>query len=125
MELMHGDLRGAINDAFDQRTSTSYHRKQSFTLPVALDLMLQMAEAMQYLHPKKITQRDLKSRNMLINPAQIPEIAKAGYMDVKVADFGTSKIVNATSTFSPRLGQGHEHGWHQRSCLNLKRIPSK
>jgi hypothetical protein len=106
MEVMHGDLRGAINDAFDQRTSTLYHRKQSFALPVALDLMLQMAEAMQYLHRKKITHRDLKSRNMLINPAQIPEIAKAGYMDVKVADFGTSKIVNATSTFSPQTRTG-------------------
>jgi len=102
MEVMHGDLRGAINDAFDQRTCTSYHRKQSFALPVALDLMLQMAEAMQYLHRKKITHRDLKSRNILINPAQIPEIAKAGYMDVKVADFGTSKIINATITISPQ-----------------------
>jgi serine/threonine protein kinase len=37
---------------------------------------------------------------MLMNPAQIPEIAKAAYMDVKVVDFGTLKIVNATSNFS-------------------------
>jgi serine/threonine protein kinase len=68
--------------------------------------MLQIAEAMQYLHRKKITHRDLKSKNMLINPAQIPEIAEAGYMDVKVADFGTSKIINATSTFSPETVTG-------------------
>jgi serine/threonine protein kinase len=61
-----------------------------------------MAEAMQYLHRKKITHRDLKSANMLINLAQIPEIAEAGYMDVKVADFGTSKIINATSAVSPQ-----------------------
>jgi serine/threonine protein kinase len=61
-----------------------------------------MAEAMQYLHRKKITHRDLKSLNMLINPAQIPEIAEAGYMDVKLADFGTSKIVTATTTISPQ-----------------------
>jgi serine/threonine protein kinase len=102
MDLMHGDLHGAINDAFHPSTSTSDHRKQSFTLPVALDIMLQMAEAMQYLHRKKITHRDLKSPNMLINPAQIPEIAEAGYVDVKVADFGISKIINNTSTFSPQ-----------------------
>jgi tRNA A-37 threonylcarbamoyl transferase component Bud32 len=105
MELMHGDLFRAINDVFARSTSTSYHREQSFelpvALPVALDIMLQMAEAMQYLHRKKITHRDLKSLNMLIKTAQIPEIAEAGYMDVKVADFGTSKIFNATSTFSP------------------------
>jgi len=101
MELLHGDLRNAIDSAFYQGTSTSYHRKHSFALPVALDIMLQIAEAMQYLHRKKITHRDLKSLNMLINPAQIPEIVEAGYMDVKVADFGISKIIDATSTFSP------------------------
>jgi hypothetical protein len=102
MELMHGDLHLALYDAFDPRTSTSYHTKQSLGLPVALDIMLQMAEAMQYLHRKKITHRDLKSANMLINPAQIPEIAEAGYMDVKLADFGTSKILTATTTISPQ-----------------------
>jgi hypothetical protein len=98
MELLHGDLRRAINDAFYTSASTSYDTKQSFTLPVALDIMLQIAEAMQYLHRKKITHRDLKSVNM----PQIPEIAQAGYADVKVADFGTSKIINATSIIFPQ-----------------------
>jgi hypothetical protein len=101
LEMMHGDLRGAIA-ALDRGSSTSYHREQSFELPVALDIMLQMAEAMQYLHRKKITHRDLKSTNILINPAQIPEIAEAGYMDVKLADFGVSKILTATTTISPQ-----------------------
>jgi serine/threonine protein kinase len=101
MEMMYGDLRHAIG-ALKGETSTSYHREQSLELPVALDIMLQMAEAMQYLHTKKITHRDLKCANMLINPAQIPEIAEAGYMDVKLADFGTSKIVTATTTISPQ-----------------------
>ncbi len=99
MEMMHGDLRAAIA-ALNRGTSTSYHREQSFELPVALDIMLQIAEAMQYLHRKKITHRDLKSANMLINLAQIPEIAEAGFMEVKVSDFGTSKIRNATSVVS-------------------------
>jgi hypothetical protein len=102
MELMHGDVFRAINDVFGRSTSTSYHREQSFELPVAVDIMLQLAEAMQYLHRKKITHRDLKSLDMLIKTAQIPEIAEAGYMDVKVADFGTSKIISATTTISPQ-----------------------
>jgi serine/threonine protein kinase len=101
MEMMHGDLGAAIA-ALDRGTSTSYHREHSFELPVAVDIMLQIAEAMQYVHGKKITHRDLKSANMLINPAQIPEIAEAGFVDVKVADFGTSKVINATTTNSPQ-----------------------
>jgi len=101
MEMMHGDLGAAIA-GLDRGTSTSYHREHSFELPVALDIMLQMAEAMEYLHRKKITHRDFKSANVLINPAQIPEIAEAGFVDVKVADFGTSKVIKATTTNSPQ-----------------------
>jgi serine/threonine protein kinase len=110
MEMMHGDLGAAIA-AVDRGTSTSYHREQSFELPVALDIMLQIAEAMQHLHRKKITHRDLKSANMLINLAQIPEIKEAGYVDVKVADFGTSKIVNGTTTISPQTLRIGTTGW--------------
>jgi serine/threonine protein kinase len=110
MELMQGDLGQAIA-VCDQRTSTSDHRKQGFALPVALDIMLQMAEAMQYLHRKKITHRDLKSANMLINTAQIPEIAEAGYMDVKVADFGISKIITNTTTISPQTTNVGTRRW--------------
>jgi serine/threonine protein kinase len=48
---------------------------------------------------------------MLINPAQIPEIGKAGYMDVKVSDFGISKILNATTTISPQTLMIGRTGW--------------
>jgi len=73
MEFLHGDLSEAIARLQRAGTSTVYHREQSFELLVALEIMLQIAEAMQYLHRKKITHRELKSANMLINPAQIPE----------------------------------------------------
>jgi serine/threonine protein kinase len=72
MEFMHGDLSEAIA-RLQRGTSTVYHTEQSFELLVALEIMLQIAEAMQYLHRKKITHRELKSANTLINPAQIPE----------------------------------------------------
>jgi len=106
MERMHGDLDTALTYLNKGMSTSSCRGEQGFQLGVALDIMLQIAEAMQYLHRKKITHRDLKSSNMLINPAQIPEIAEAGYMDVKVADFGTSKIVNATNTISPQTRVG-------------------
>ncbi len=66
---------------------------------------------MKYLSWQKITHRDLKSANMLINPAQIPEIAKAAFMDVKVSDFGISKIINTTTTISPQTLVIGTTGW--------------
>jgi serine/threonine protein kinase len=85
-----------------------------------------MAEAMQYLHRKKITHRDLKSANMLVNLAQIPEIAEAGYLNLKVADVGTSKRLNATSTSSPQTVTGTTAlRTPDRSAVNLRRIPGQ
>jgi serine/threonine protein kinase len=69
-------------------------------LPVALDIMLQVAEAMLYLHTKKIVHRDMKAANILINHAKIEEMEKAGYVQAKVADLGESKIKLSVATYS-------------------------
>jgi hypothetical protein len=89
MELMHGNLTDHID-----------HRGKSLELPVALDIMLQVAEGMQYLHEKRVAHRDLKSGNILVNPLQISGMENAGYVQVKVADFGLSKIKEASATYS-------------------------
>jgi hypothetical protein len=56
MEVMHKDLNDHI-DAFMKSTSGA-----SFELPVALDIMLQIADAMLYLHKKETVHRDLKGQ---------------------------------------------------------------
>ncbi|CAK9201132.1 unnamed protein product [Sphagnum troendelagicum] len=61
-----------------------------FELPVAVDIMLQIAEGMEYLHRKGIVLRDLKSTNILVNAVSIPEMVDAGYVQVKVAGFCTA-----------------------------------
>jgi serine/threonine protein kinase len=69
-----------------------------FQFHVAIDIMLQIAKAMRYLHskkPRKIVHRDLKTSNILVQP----NINNAeGYILVKLADFGTSKFYNSTET---------------------------
>jgi hypothetical protein len=97
MELMPESLATHI----DKRNDTP------FPLHVAIDIMLQIAKAMQYLHskrPQKIVHRDLKPSNILVKP--FPE-SSDGYMQVKLADFGVSKFYKKTKTFSlqtPNLG---------------------
>ncbi|CAM6045642.1 unnamed protein product [Sphagnum compactum] len=87
MELMHTDLRNHI-ECFS--TSMSCDREALFELPVAVDIMLQIAEGMEYLHRKGIVHRDLKSRDILVNPVSIPEMVDAGYVQVKVAGFSSA-----------------------------------
>jgi serine/threonine protein kinase len=68
-----------------------------FQLHVAIDIMLQIAKAMRYLHskkPRRIVHRDLKTSNILVQP----NINAEGYVFVKLADFGTSKFYNRSET---------------------------
>jgi serine/threonine protein kinase len=92
MELMHTDLRNHIECFL---TSMSSDREALFELPVAVDIMLQIAEGMEYLHRKGIAHRDLKPTNILVNALSIPEMVDAGYVQVKVADF--SPAIASTS----------------------------
>jgi serine/threonine protein kinase len=75
-----------------------------FKLHVAIDIMLQVANAMRYLHNEKIVHRDLKTSNILVEPIMG---CLEGYLLVKLADFGTAKPYNMTETFSTQTpGQG-------------------
>jgi serine/threonine protein kinase len=94
MELMSEDLSECI------RKRTVSHDQAPFELAVALDIMLQIAEGMEYLHHRGITHRDLKSSNILVNPVECLEMAQAGYVRAKVADFGLAKTKDTSATFS-------------------------
>ncbi|CAM6075970.1 unnamed protein product [Sphagnum tenellum] len=99
MELMSGDLYDCIH-------SRGSDQSEPFELDVALDIMLQIAEGMQYLYQKRIVHRDLKSSNILVDPVDSSAMAKKGYLRVKVTDFGLAKIKAATATFSAQSEVG-------------------
>ncbi|KAH9538432.1 hypothetical protein CY35_15G004200 [Sphagnum magellanicum] len=92
MEWMPTDLSTHIERQVEKNGG------KPFQLHVAIDIMLQIAKAMRYLHskkPRKIVHRDLKTSNILVQP----NINNAeGYVLVKLADFGTSKFYNRTET---------------------------
>jgi serine/threonine protein kinase len=68
--------------------------------------MLQLAEAMNYLHKSGVMHRDLKSSNVLINVVSGKESFILPSVQVKVTDFGMSKLNLNNSRFTT-MGRGN------------------
>jgi serine/threonine protein kinase len=65
-----------------------------FSRLAALDMISQIACAMEYLHGKQLVRRDLKPNNILVSPIiTIPELSADGYGKVKFCDFGLAKSI--------------------------------
>ncbi|XP_048421252.1 mitogen-activated protein kinase kinase kinase 7-like [Pyrus x bretschneideri] len=83
MELMSRDLCSYIKEICGAR------KRLPFSLPVAIDLMLQIARGMEYLHSKKIYHGDLDPSNILVKPRGI---STEGYLQAKVSGFGLASV---------------------------------
>jgi serine/threonine protein kinase len=80
--------------------------RKKLDLHVAIDVMLQIAKAMRYLHHNKIVHRDLKPSNVLVQPVT-ENFGESCYIHVKLGDFGTAKNYLNSETLSeqtPNLG---------------------
>lgn len=111
MELMEHDLRTVI----ETRCPQPGPGVSPFPLIVAIDIMLQIGEGMQYLRLHKILHRDLKAKNILVNRARrvrrhlssayrkFPDLASLlhteEYYTAKLADFGIAKARRAVTNF--------------------------
>ncbi|KAL8543475.1 hypothetical protein ACS0TY_004130 [Phlomoides rotata] len=87
MELMHKDLGSYIKEHSGQRN------RIPFSIPVAVDIMLQIARGMEYLHSKKIYHGDLNPSNVLLKT----RAASPGSFQAKVSGFGVTSIKSYTS----------------------------
>jgi hypothetical protein len=81
MELMDEDLYSVMM----RRSMT---RKPPFPIFEAIDLMLQIAQGVCYLHEKKIAHNDLKSHNILVKHVKPKVKGFSEYLLAKVGDFG-------------------------------------
>jgi len=88
MELMDGDLHQLM-----ERLVNNGSQDAPFELLEAVDIMLQVAEGMNYLHQNRVVHRDLKSMNILVKYNEHDR-----HVYTKVADFGLSRIKELSCT---------------------------
>eukprot|EP00250_Pteridium_aquilinum_P022450 c25384_g3_i4 orf=2-2167(-) len=100
MDLMQHDLRALMMQRMKAGTDPP------FSLLVAVDLMLQIAKGVEYLHSLHIMHRDLKSSNILVSfPDGAGDFCERDIcprLHVKIADFGMSKAKQESSKYTTR-----------------------
>lgn len=96
LDLMSTDLYKFIKARMRGGT-----RDQPFSLQAAVDLILQIADTVRYLHTQGMAHRDLKSSNILVNPVSTSSVdLEDGFVFAKVADFGLAKLKHEITSYS-------------------------
>jgi serine/threonine protein kinase len=100
MEQMERGLHSLI------RKQAQLRKGPPFPLLSAMDIMLQIAYGMCYLHDNGVAHRDLKTCNVVVCQITTPHLQD--YVHVKLIDFGLSKVklsASRSNTISrPRIG---------------------
>jgi serine/threonine protein kinase len=100
-ELMSMDLRRYLDDK-----KKNAGEGPPLPLLLAMNILLQIAEAMNYLHENGVMHRDLKANNVLINVVEGPDgQLSSSSVQVKLTDFGQSKLKLQDSGYTtPMVG---------------------
>lgn len=83
MELMHKNLKNYIKENCGQR------KRIPFSVPVAVDIMLQIARGLEYLHSRKIYHGELNPSNILLRARHS---STESYFQAKLTGFGLVSI---------------------------------
>ncbi|KAK4268858.1 hypothetical protein QN277_022088 [Acacia crassicarpa] len=108
MELMSKNLCTHIEEVYGPK------KRVTLALPVAVDLMLQIARGMEYLHSKKIYHGELNPSNILIKPRGT---FTEGYLYAKVSGFGQVGFKNSKQKGTSNLNETLPFIWYAPEVL--------
>lgn len=108
MELMTRDLSSYIKEISGPK------KRVPFSLPAAVDLMLQIARGMEYLHSKQIYHGNLNPSNILV---KVRNPSLDGYLHAKVSGFGLSSFISLAQKLSPTQEESHPSIWYAPEVL--------
>jgi serine/threonine protein kinase len=118
LELMREDLQSYLGS----RLAMDEQRWCPLPLLGAVDIMLHIAEGMNYLHEHHVVHRDLKPGNVLITVVKdVENLEPSWAWHVKITDFGLSKLKEGSQYSTLDLGtrafMAPEHLWHPRYSM--------
>ncbi|KAJ4823814.1 hypothetical protein Tsubulata_005661 [Turnera subulata] len=108
MDLMTKDLHSQIKE------NSSPRRRVLLPIPIMVDIMLQIARGMEFLHSQKVYAGELNPTNVFLKPRKCTE----GYFHVKVSGFGLTSVENHPAKHaSPEHYEIDTHIWYAPEVL--------
>ncbi|CAN6981929.1 unnamed protein product [Brassica rapa subsp. trilocularis] len=110
MELMSKSLGTHVKEVCGPR------RKNTLSLPVAVDLMLQVSRGMEYLHSKGVYHGELNPSNILVKPRRSNQTGDGHYLHGKICGFGLTSV-KGFSFKSASSNESFPFIWHSPEVL--------
>ena len=116
MELMDKDLNTLMEDRLD----SGIRNHPPFTISETLDIILQVAEGVLFLHDMHIVHRDLKSYNILVKLVKTTGPVDTEHIHIKVSDFGLSRTKERSMTYSNQTLNVGTCRWMAPEVINIR-----
>lgn len=113
MEPMNKDLGSHIKE------NSSPRRRNLIPIPIIVDIMLQIARGMEYLHSRSIYHGELNPSNVLLKSRTSSE----GYFHVKVSGFGLQSVKKPSPRSSPNPDSVTPFIWYAPELLAEQETP--